>query len=70
MEKPASRKQVTLTAQNQLLKFFASSPGSLTRDELLNEVWAIRTIRRPHGRQSHSPPAQKLEPDSANPRYS
>jgi DNA-binding response OmpR family regulator len=72
MEAMQAGKQVTLTAQEfKLLKFFASSPGRvLTRDELLNEVWGYQNYPSTRTVDNHILRLrQKLEPDSANPRY-
>ena len=72
MEATQAGKQVTLTAQEfKLLKFFASSPGRvLTRDELLNEVWGYQNYPSTRTVDNHILRLrQKLEPDSANPRY-
>jgi DNA-binding response OmpR family regulator len=72
MEAVQAGKPVTLTAQEfKLLKFFASSPGRvLTRDELLNEVWGYQNYPSTRTVDNHILRLrQKLEPDSANPRY-
>jgi DNA-binding response OmpR family regulator len=63
---------VTLTAQEfKLLKFFAGSPGRvLSRDELLNEVWGYQNYPSTRTVDNHILRLrQKLEPDSANPRF-
>jgi DNA-binding response OmpR family regulator len=65
-------KPVTLTAQEfKLLKFFAGSPGRvLSRDELLNEVWGYQNYPSTRTVDNHILRLrQKLEPDSANPRF-
>jgi DNA-binding winged helix-turn-helix (wHTH) protein len=76
MEATQSGMSVTLTAQEfKLLNFFVQSPGGvLFRDELFNELWGYqnypstlsfeRTVDNPILRLR-----QKLEPDSADPRY-
>ena len=72
MEAMQGGKEVTLTAQEfKLLKFFAASPGRvLTRDELLNEVWGYQNYPSTRTVDNHILRLrQKLEPDSANPRY-
>jgi DNA-binding response OmpR family regulator len=72
MEAMQSGKPVTLTAQEfKLLKFFAGSPGRvLSRDELLNEVWGYQNYPSTRTVDNHILRLrQKLEPDSANPRY-
>jgi DNA-binding response OmpR family regulator len=72
MEAEQAGKQVTLTAQEfKLLKFFAASPGRvLSRDELLNEVWGYQNYPSTRTVDNHILRLrQKLEPDSANPRY-
>ena len=72
MEAMQGGKEVTLTAQEfKLLKFFAGSPGRvLTRDELLNEVWGYQNYPSTRTVDNHILRLrQKLEPDSANPRY-
>src|ERR1700680_3552347 len=72
MEASLAGKLVTLTAQEfKLLKFFAGSPGRvLTRDELLNEVWGYQNYPSTRTVDNHILRLrQKLEPDSANPRY-
>jgi DNA-binding response OmpR family regulator len=72
MEAAQEGKPVTLTAQEfKLLKFFASSPGRvLSRDELLNEVWGYQNYPSTRTVDNHILRLrQKLEPDSANPRY-
>jgi DNA-binding response OmpR family regulator len=72
MEASQEGKPVTLTAQEfKLLKFFASSPGRvLSRDELLNEVWGYQNYPSTRTVDNHILRLrQKLEPDSANPRY-
>jgi DNA-binding response OmpR family regulator len=72
MEATHAGKSVTLTAQEfKLLKFFASSPGRvLSRDELLNEVWGYQNYPSTRTVDNHILRLrQKLEPDSANPRY-
>jgi len=65
-------KQVTLTSQEfKLLKFFAGSPDVVHRATSFERSWGYKTILHPHGRQSHfAAYGQKLEPDSANPRFS
>jgi DNA-binding response OmpR family regulator len=72
MEATQGDKEVTLTAQEfKLLKFFASSPGRvLSRDELLNEVWGYQNYPSTRTVDNHVLRLrQKLEPDSAHPRY-
>src|SRR5246127_1142671 len=72
MEASLAEKPVTLTAQEfKLLKFFAGSPGRvLTRDELLNEVWGYQNYPSTRTVDNHILRLrQKLEPNSANPRY-
>jgi two-component system, OmpR family, alkaline phosphatase synthesis response regulator PhoP len=72
MEATVAGKPVTLTAQEfKLLKFFAASPGRvLSRDELLNEVWGYQNYPSTRTVDNHILRLrQKLEPDSANPRY-
>jgi DNA-binding response OmpR family regulator len=72
MEALLAGKAVTLTAQEfKLLKFFAGSPGRvLTRDELLNEVWGYQNYPSTRTVDNHILRLrQKLEPDSANPRF-
>jgi DNA-binding response OmpR family regulator len=72
MEAALGGKPVTLTAQEfKLLKFFAGSPGRvLTRDELLNEVWGYQNYPSTRTVDNHILRLrQKLEPDSANPRF-
>jgi DNA-binding response OmpR family regulator len=72
MEASQGGKLVTLTAQEfKLLKFFAGSPGRvLSRDELLNEVWGYQNYPSTRTVDNHILRLrQKLEPDSANPRY-
>jgi DNA-binding response OmpR family regulator len=72
MEASLAGKSVTLTAQEfKLLKFFAGSPGRvLTRDELLNEVWGYQNYPSTRTVDNHILRLrQKLEPDSANPRF-
>src|SRR6202022_3457899 len=72
MEASLGGRTVTLTAQEfKLLKFFAGSPGRvLTRDELLNEVWGYQNYPSTRTVDNHILRLrQKLEPDSANPRY-
>jgi two-component system, OmpR family, alkaline phosphatase synthesis response regulator PhoP len=72
MEATQGGKPVTLTAQEfKLLKFFAASPGRvLSRDELLNEVWGYQNYPSTRTVDNHILRLrQKLEPDSANPRY-
>jgi len=72
MEATHGGKPVTLTAQEfKLLKFFAASPGRvLSRDELLNEVWGYQNYPSTRTVDNHILRLrQKLEPDSANPRY-
>src|SRR6202790_5146494 len=72
MEATQGAKSVTLTAQEfKLLKFFAASPGRvLSRDELLNEVWGYQNYPSTRTVDNHILRLrQKLEPDSANPRY-
>src|SRR6266849_3856492 len=72
MEAVQGGKPVTLTAQEfKLLKFFAGSPGRvLSRDELLNEVWGYQNYPSTRTVDNHILRLrQKLEPDSANPRY-
>src|SRR6201993_3935976 len=72
MEASVAGRTVTLTAQEfKLLKFFASSPGRvLTRDELLNEVWGYQNYPSTRTVDNHILRLrQKLEPDSANPRF-
>jgi DNA-binding response OmpR family regulator len=72
MEAEQAGKPVTLTAQEfKLLKFFAGSPGRvLSRDELLNEVWGYQNYPSTRTVDNHILRLrQKLEPDSANPRY-
>lgn len=72
MEAMQDGKPVTLTAQEfKLLKFFASSPGRvLSRDELLNEVWGYQNYPSTRTVDNHILRLrQKLEPDSANPRF-
>jgi DNA-binding response OmpR family regulator len=72
MEASIAGKEVTLTAQEfKLLKFFAGSPGRvLTRDELLNEVWGYQNYPSTRTVDNHILRLrQKLEPDSANPRF-
>ncbi len=72
MEAMQGGKAVTLTAQEfKLLKFFAGSPGRvLSRDELLNEVWGYQNYPSTRTVDNHILRLrQKLEPDSANPRY-
>ena len=72
MEASLAGKAVTLTAQEfKLLKFFAGSPGRvLTRDELLNEVWGYQNYPSTRTVDNHILRLrQKLEPDSANPRF-
>src|SRR6202162_2340319 len=72
MEASLAQKPVTLTAQEfKLLKFFAGSPGRvLTRDELLNEVWGYQNYPSTRTVDNHILRLrQKLEPDSANPRF-
>jgi DNA-binding response OmpR family regulator len=72
MEAALAGKPVTLTAQEfKLLKFFAGSPGRvLTRDELLNEVWGYQNYPSTRTVDNHILRLrQKLEPDSANPRF-
>jgi DNA-binding response OmpR family regulator len=72
MEAWLAGKSVTLTAQEfKLLKFFAGSPGRvLTRDELLNEVWGYQNYPSTRTVDNHILRLrQKLEPDSANPRF-
>ena len=72
MEATQAGKSVTLTAQEfKLLKFFASSPGRvLSRDELLNEVWGYQNYPSTRTVDNHILRLrQKLEPDSANPRF-
>src|SRR3984893_12723231 len=72
MEATQGTKPVTLTAQEfKLLKFFASSPGRvLSRDELLNEVWGYQNYPSTRTVDNHILRLrQKLEPESANPRY-
>ena len=72
MEAMQGGKEVTLTAQEfKLLKFFAASPGRvLSRDELLNEVWGYQNYPSTRTVDNHILRLrQKLEPDSANPRY-
>jgi len=72
MEATLAGKLVTLTAQEfKLLKFFAGSPGRvLTRDELLNEVWGYQNYPSTRTVDNHILRLrQKLEPDSANPRF-
>src|SRR5713226_10255194 len=72
MEATQGGKPVTLTAQEfKLLKFFAGSPGRvLSRDELLNEVWGYQNYPSTRTVDNHILRLrQKLEPDSANPRY-
>jgi DNA-binding response OmpR family regulator len=72
MEAEHGGKSVTLTAQEfKLLKFFAGSPGRvLSRDELLNEVWGYQNYPSTRTVDNHILRLrQKLEPDSANPRY-
>src|ERR1700738_2260075 len=72
MEALLAGKEVTLTAQEfKLLKFFAGSPGRvLTRDELLNEVWGVQNYPSTRTVDNHiHRHRQKLEPDSANPRF-
>jgi DNA-binding response OmpR family regulator len=72
MEASLAGQEVTLTAQEfKLLKFFAGSPGRvLTRDELLNEVWGYQNYPSTRTVDNHILRLrQKLEPDSANPRF-
>jgi DNA-binding response OmpR family regulator len=72
MEATQAGKAVPLTAQEfKLLKFFAASPGRvLSRDELLNEVWGYQNYPSTRTVDNHILRLrQKLEPDSANPRY-
>jgi DNA-binding response OmpR family regulator len=72
MEASLAGTSVTLTAQEfKLLKFFAGSPGRvLTRDELLNEVWGYQNYPSTRTVDNHILRLrQKLEPDSANPRF-
>jgi DNA-binding response OmpR family regulator len=72
MEASLAGKPVTLTAQEfKLLKFFAGSPGRvLTRDELLNEVWGYQNYPSTRTVDNHILRLrQKLEPDSAKPRF-
>jgi DNA-binding response OmpR family regulator len=72
MEAMQAGKPVTLTAQEfKLLKFFAGSPGRvLSRDELLNEVWGYQNYPSTRTVDNHILRLrQKLEPDSANPRF-
>jgi DNA-binding response OmpR family regulator len=72
MEAEQAGKPVTLTAQEfKLLKFFAGSPGRvLSRDELLNEVWGYQNYPSTRTVDNHILRLrQKLEPDSANPRF-
>jgi DNA-binding response OmpR family regulator len=72
MEASLAGTPVTLTAQEfKLLKFFAASPARvLTRDELLNEVWGYQNYPSTRTVDNHILRLrQKLEPDSANPRF-
>lgn len=72
MEASLAGRPVTLTAQEfKLLKFFAASPGRvISRDELLNEVWGYQNYPSTRTVDNHILRLrQKLEPDSANPRY-
>jgi DNA-binding response OmpR family regulator len=72
MEASLAGKPVSLTAQEfKLLKFFAGSPGRvLTRDELLNEVWGYQNYPSTRTVDNHILRLrQKLEPDSANPKF-
>jgi len=72
MEASLAGKAVTLTAQEfKLLKFLAGSPGRvLSRDELLNEVWGYQNYPSTRTVDNHILRLrQKLEPDSANPRF-
>lgn len=72
MEASLSGKPVPLTAQEfKLLKFFSASPDRvLSRDQLLNEVWGYQNYPSTRTVDNHILRLrQKLEPDSANPRF-
>jgi two-component system alkaline phosphatase synthesis response regulator PhoP len=55
----------------KLLKFFASSPGTVhSRDSLLNEVWGYQNYPSSRTVDNHVLRLrQKLEPDPANPIF-
>jgi len=72
MEAVRGSEAVLLTAQEfKLLKFFARFPGRvLSRDELLNQVWGYENYPTTRTVDNHVLRLrQKLESDSANPRY-
>lgn len=72
MEASRSGKRVTMTAQEfKLLKFFASSPGTVhSRDTLLNEVWGYQNYPSSRTVDNHVLRLrQKLEPDPSSPQF-
>jgi two-component system, OmpR family, alkaline phosphatase synthesis response regulator PhoP len=72
MEAIRSGKTVTLTAQEfKLLKYLAASVGRVvSREELLNEVWGYQNYPTTRTVDNHILRLrQKLEPDSAAPRF-
>ena len=67
-----SDKTITLTAHEfKLLKYFVEHPERvLSREELLNEVWGYQSYPTTRTVDNHILKLrQKLEPDSAEPRY-
>lgn len=65
-------KAITLTAHEfKLLKYFVEHPERvLSREELLNEVWGYQSYPTTRTVDNHILKLrQKLEPDSAEPRY-
>lgn len=67
-----SDKAITLTAHEfKLLKYFVEHPERvLSREELLNEVWGYQSYPTTRTVDNHILKLrQKLEPDSAEPRY-
>ncbi|HXU19115.1 MAG TPA: response regulator transcription factor [Verrucomicrobiae bacterium] len=72
MEALRSGGKLTLTTQEfKVLKFLASSPGTvISRAKLLNEVWGYENYPTTRTVDNHILRLrQKLEPDPRNPRY-
>ena len=72
MEALSSGGKLTLTTQEfKVLKFLASSPGTvISRAKLLNEVWGYENYPTTRTVDNHILRLrQKLEPDPRNPRY-
>jgi DNA-binding response OmpR family regulator len=72
MEAKRGGKSVSMTAQEfKLLRFLSRSAGRVvSREELLNEVWGYQNYPTTRTVDNHILRLrQKLEPDSAHPRY-